>query len=461
MADYIREVEELLESNRDHVLIELPLAVKEYSAARESGADVPVPTLASLSPALSTRLQHLLDEKPFFIRDMLGSRVWPQLMMASFFACAPVESSPLVKTFPVFAQMNSVRRGGNNMYKRDGWGVHVMMGLYISNVCIPDGIAPVTVSDPTGEVEALFNGVLKRSFQKMNEPALLLYRLGTLIHDIGVVDGVEGHPASGVLHVDEALQQLGIDRNWITQTPLADWTLEEVSIALKVFVENHVLPSLVFGEYGVRQLTVVCAKISSSLNVGPNCQSWGHSYLVPSLSLFMLGDAASVRDEYLTAWKIRVTMEAQDFLSTIIGQGRPATDPLSYGALRLREALDATSGEEVAEVVGKVIPGRNLREGFLEDIGRLERMDYAFATLRRLPDPADRVRFLQSVLCVLRESSDWKSADWQELLFDPDLPVDWVIEAIDGRPRNQDLEAGVSITRLGPRCVARLAGVSR
>jgi hypothetical protein len=438
---------------------DLPLLVRQYALLRERGNAVAPPVLDAVAPEVADLLRRILGQS-FALRDLLLDATWPYVVFGAYCTGGGDAPSLLCSVFPAFGRMNTVRRAANNLYKRDGWGLHVVMGLYVSCICIPSGRFPSSMPEREGNLKRLFSAALPEHYRGLDDEAIAIFRLGTLMHDLGVVDGVEGHDVAGGKYVASAMEELGLDEEWLSQGALRGWRKHELADALRTFVFGHALPTKFFGEYGPRELRRqaqgLCQLAESRGRIG----AWARQHLAESLGLFALGDVASVREEYLSHWKAEATLGAAALLGAMMnGESLDICDE-KYGATRLCEALGTQDPGRVSEYFCEVADQGMSASEALAIIGGLERMDFSLTALRQVPTPSDGARMLYRIVSTLNDLRPWRDSGWREIRWSPNLAVEW-LSRVSGESEpgwRQQIRDALRVTIAEEKCVVFVDG---
>lgn len=403
--------------------LDFSLMVRDYALLREKEVPMDLPCLNNYFPQKISQLIKVLSQEKYFIRDFLFSDEWPYLIYASYFINCDKQSL-LLEHFQMFEKTNSIKRSGLNIYKKDGWCTHVIVGLYISNICVSEKISPLTIPNSNEKISHFFNHLFPKLYSQLTKDDLIVFRIGTLIHDLGVIDGVENHDIKGIKYVRTALKELGINGDWLLSVG-SNWNIEDLTSALEIFVGQHTLVSKVYGELGIKELSVIVNSVfltdSSKSEVYKN---WLSNAAIISLTLFLIGDIGSVREELINIPELNKIISGMTCLSDLIrNPNRENENYEDYGIKRMQTFLNIDSESEVKKTVRDVLP--EYRE-FFNEIGSVQRMDYLLAFIKKIENLGDAVRFLGRLIIALNDIDLWKYSKWKEINFNPDLSQEWV-----------------------------------
>lgn len=445
------EIDKLIASMPSDAIHNMAKSVRSYALKREVGLTEVCPSFRDTNAELVKQILGELDESSHYLRDHLCEKYWPELVFITYFSQNSANRSYLLDHLKSFAITDVVTRGGINLYKVDGWCTHVVMGLYLSNICIPKGEIPATIPNQSPEMVSFFSRDFSSLYGNMSFQSKIIYRVGTLLHDIGVVEGVENHPINGVKYVARALKELGISTKWLKSNGMTGWSLNSFTKAIELFVEYHVFPSSFFGETGIRNLTktINCMKEkAASADSSGVCTNWIVAEFATCITLFMLGDVASVRDELLDKWKIERTLKSYRAFTSIMEGDSFSADYQEYGSERLCDFLGILTPKSVEEQV--IAYNKSEEKGLLilREFGKIERLSYFSGTIKNIPTVGGRITFFHRVMEKCSEHLAWKNAQWKELNFSPDISVGLVLDIADRRNDHwsYDLESMLSFS---------------
>jgi hypothetical protein len=417
---------------KSFVINDFSVRVRNYAITRETNVDCPLPSINGSFPELAEKLTKLIGNNKYFIRDYLTDEDWAYIVYLSYFTID--DESILLKSFPLFKATHSIKRGGLNLYKQDGWCTHVITGLFISNICIAEKTFPLTIPDIEEESKLIFQKQLPQLFGELNADDLLLYRIGTLIHDLGVIDGVERHDYKGIKYVRPALAELGIDADWLLKIN-SGWSIEELTFALELFVGQHAFLSKVYSEYGLHLIRTVLSKEFSRSGIKTKfLPGWLSEKSLLSLALFIIGDIGSVRDELLNAQCLKKIIDSEKLLKELLNEpDNIREDYEKYGLNRLKDFLEIDNEKVIRNLVAAI---ESQTQRFLYDLGRIQKLDYFLTYIKQIPEKSDRVKFISRLLNFLNNNPAWKRSNHQQLNFATNISMN-LIHSIYSKENNK------------------------
>jgi hypothetical protein len=446
----------MIDEKIKHFLInEFSVHVRDYAIKREANIDCGLPSINEFYPELVTEVKNLVDGNKYFIRDYLTHKDWAYIIYISYFTLENGESL-LLKNFPLFNATNAIKRGGLNLYKRDGWCTHVITGLFISNICIPEKTTPLSIPNTGGETDLIFELTLPTLFSQLDADDIFLYRVGTLIHDLGVIDGVENHDFKGIKYVKPALIQLGIDNNWLLKNKF-NWHIDELTFALELFVGQHSFLSKVYSEFGLHLIReVLKTEFSSSKINSVFLESWVQKKSLLSLALFIIGDIGAVREELLNLQTLKKIVESEILLNKLLNEqgNKDKDDFLKYGLNRLKEFLETENETTILNLISNSIEDTN---SFLQSVGRIQRLDYFLTYIKQISNNSDRIVFLNRLIVFLNENTEWNKFENQELNFSPHVSMNLILSICNAENNDwkKDLLSHIQFSNFDEKMIAK------
>lgn len=438
---------------KSFLITEFAVQIRNYAIKREANIDCPLPSINESFPELASEVNRKIAGNKYFIRDYLTHKDWAYIIYISYFTLEKGESV-LLNHFPMFKSTNSIKRGGLNLYKRDGWCTHVITGLLISNICIPEKIVPLTIPNIEGKTNLIFENTFTELFSQLDTDDLLLYRVGTLIHDLGVIDGVENHDYKGIKYVKPALIELGIDSDWLLKIN-SNWHINELTFALELFVGQHSFLSKVYSEFGLHLIKDVLSKeFSYSKTKSKFLDRWIYEKSLPSLALFIIGDIGSVRDELLNLQTLNKIINSEILLNKLLNEPNTGKDDFSkYGLNRLKDFLEIENEKAIMNLLSEQMLED---KPFLINLGRIQRLDYFLTYIKQLSNSDTRILFIKRLIDFLYDSPEWSKSENQELNFSPHIPLDLIL-SICNKENNEwkaDLKKHLKISNTAGKLIA-------
>ncbi|KGL59123.1 hypothetical protein [Polaribacter sp. Hel1_85] len=398
--------------------------IKKYAEARQRKEEIELPFLNESNFQSFSKFSNLTNDS-YFIRNTIFSNDWPLLVFASNFMKMN-NDRVLLEKFPLLKKTNEIKRGGINLYKIDGWCTHVVIGLMISNQLLANGEWPETlpkIKEPDNLLR-LCNTI----FNKLSKDDLLVFRIGTLIHDIGVIDGVPEHDIKGIKYVKRALKELGINQDWLVSSK-SEWQINDLELALEIFVGQHSLLSKYYGELGSNEINDLIEKYIKRQILSSKLQHWVTNTLADTLFLFIIGDIAAVNENLINENKIEsLKIAKDDFQKALMNDLKSKENYYSYGLERLKNFLDIYD----VDSIDKLLLASKTSKHFIELLGSISRLDYLIAHLKKIENSLDRITFLNNLIIYIGENINTSTTIKTVVKFDPDMPTQYIEKIING-----------------------------
>lgn len=161
------------------------------------------------------------------------------------------DESMLTKISPSLSATRKVVRGGPNIYKVNGWVVHVLIGYAVVAHYIPKGRLPPTVNWPTEVVDFVQDQLAKMHAELQYEHQVIV-KVSMLGHDIGVAKAVPDHHRHGKPLVRNYLKDLGMNSETIRRE-LQISSYEDFVWAVESIVEFHAFLNRIGIEISIAQ----------------------------------------------------------------------------------------------------------------------------------------------------------------------------------------------------------------
>lgn len=295
--------------------------------------------------------------------------------------------SALDVTSRLFRMVNKVTRGGINVYKQNGWMVHVLYVYELIAHNFAQNIIPTSFAAEHTEVIEKVH-ILSKIYNDLKPENKYLIRLLALIHDIGVIDGVQNHDKDGEKYVLEILDDLDITDGYFNNIGV-NLDFNYVIGMLKVFVANHTLINKISSEDGDECIKEKVDAIKKQLTFREALQVDFSDYAKIFLLLGM-ADLIAVDDSLFTVRKFNLAYSSYQYLDALFNGNSINRDKKEVALLRLYEMIP----EDVYTDLGFETKQILIQEGLdevekfwicLYDVYKFEYSTAYFKTLKSLP----------------------------------------------------------------------------
>lgn len=332
-----------------------------------------IPSAYPLSCDANLEIDKLKSEMPAIILDPRGYQVLWYLN-----AVEVSGHSLLDEMSDIFLRTNRVVRGGINTYKLSGWMAHVLYVYQIVTYNIPNGIPPSYFLG-NDEVCSTFRK-MQKVYGNLSQKIKLIINVYALIHDIGVIDGVQKHDQDGEKYVEQILKDLQLNEGFWNQYSL---TFDEAIKILKVLVENHTLINKISAEDSDRSIEDRCACIVKKL--GSVVKNFSCAELAACYYLLGLADLIAVDDSLYTTQKYNLATNSYFFLESIFSGAPIERDSEQIALLRLGEMVKETTYKDIKNETQSILRKENIDYNeFCKNLYMIYRLEYGTTYLKPL-----------------------------------------------------------------------------
>jgi hypothetical protein len=321
----------------------------------------------------------------------------------------------------VINKLSSVTRGGINIYKRNGWMIHVLYGYQLINYNIPRGYLPDTISWQNN-LNVTFVKLME-FYNNLSPDYKIVLNICYFLHDIGVIDGVQDHSKNGPKYVPIILKDLNINREQLKRYGICiDYLdLEEI---LKILIENHTLINLVSGEYSDEAIIEKMILIKYSLSKNTTLCNFYHNEL--SIMLFIIGvaDFIAVDDCLFNLEEFKKILQSYEFIQAIIGEIKLERPVTSIALSRVRVMVKQQYFNCIDSSINNNAIAFNLnRDTFMEIIYNIRRIEYCIAILKPMNDPGISIKILFILCKIIKYKFGVDKAKSTKIIFDSSLDI--------------------------------------
>lgn len=303
--------------------------------------------------------------------------------------------------------ISTVKRGGINSYKRNGWPVHVLYVYQLVNYNFAYNVLPVAYKwnfDAKSIITSFFD-----EYSKLSKTAKFILKIACFIHDIGVQIAVNDHELLGVPLVEESYFMLKITNNDLLKNDV-QFSTNELIYMLKVIVGNHQL------------INQVAAEVSDYVIYEKICEIKDKSisektkkFIITEFSsvMYLLGaaDMMAVDDSLLSEIKFDEISEAKKYLQKIIVNDDYVRDYKKYGIKRLKCFVNDELKNVSYDVVKNLINENECKDDeLLKFMYEIQGISYGVAAIKPLNDFPLAIKFISALYRMVTKSTrDYKN----------------------------------------------------
>jgi hypothetical protein len=408
--------------NRGDILIKLENAISE-TEAKSFFRDLK--ELEKNEPKIPENLideikNHLPDIKINFISIFLQSDSYYLLWL--FNAIKIDNKSLLSKISQEIYKLSAVTRGGINIYKRNGWMIHVLYGYQLINYNMARGCPPDTIDWPKN-TDIMFKE-LKYYYNKLTSVGKIIINIGYFLHDIGVIDSVQNHSKNGPNHVPIILKELNIKPELLKKYDihLDYFDLEDI---LKILVEYHTLINRVGGEYSDKAIADEMIKIKFRLSRSENLLKFFQEDFLIMIMIIGIADLIAVDDYLINFEEYKKILLSFEFIQSIIN-GKKLERPIFGVALsRIKMMVKEKYFDDINPHINcysKVFDFK--KDIFIEIIYNIYKIEYGVAALKPMDDPRIAIKILFIISKIIKYKFGVEQAKSTHIIFDSSIDVE-------------------------------------
>jgi len=300
-----------------------------------------------------------------------------------------------------FGETNKVIRGGINTYKLNGWMVHVLYVYQLISYNIALRLLPNSYNNSTPELQTSFLSMHDKYNLLSNEMKYVLKVLA-LIHDIGVVDGVQHHDRDGEKYVRQVLSELNITADTLSEFQI-DISYDYFLEILMTLVANHTLINKVSAEESDLSIKDKCKEIFNRLTI--NSSKCIIDDLATTFFIIGMADLIAVDDSLFTVRKYKVAARSAEYLNSIFTNKPIVRMKNKVAVLRLSEMVHEDTYVKLSADSSAILNSfAKTEDWFWGSLYDVYRMEYATAFLKPLKDLEKAIRVLYMIFDFISKS---------------------------------------------------------
>lgn len=331
---------------------------------------------------------------------------------------------------PLFEGINHVTRGGINTYKQSGWMVHVLYVFQLVSFNIRNDVIPTSFLGESSELKEAFH-IMNRLYWEMEEESRFILNVLALIHDIGVVDGVQNHDKDGEKYVTGILKDLSITSS-ILQTKNIELGFDSFCELLRIFVSNHTLINKISAEESDLCIHDKCEAILERLSIYNDLSNKIFSDMASIFLIIGMADLIAVDDKLFTLPKFTLAYDSYNFLQKMF-LGFPCNrDRENVAMMRLHQMLPEDTYNDLKLDSLNILDQLSVQsEQFWNGLYEIYEFEYATAFLKLLKSLRKVLFVLSKILDFISKKQDYSLFDKSVVKFDSDMNTNTFAEAVN------------------------------
>ncbi len=373
---------------------------------------------------VNTNLEYLSEH----FLDLLMSPLSARILWALYCSTSDTHLTVLGKLCPSLANIAQAVRGGPNIYKLNGWIVHVLIGYGIITDYIHRGSLPSTLEWPSSILDYV-NRTLRPIYNSLTDINKTILHAGMLGHDIGVSVDITDHNLHGIPLVSSFLEEIRITPETIGGIS-RELDFDDFTWAVKSIVKYHTFINRVGIEFSIQRSAFEIEQLVQSADTLPWRLTFLREHFFKLLLLVATGDLIAVDDSLFTERKAREMQDSWKFLELIINDNMHSLDPTSAGFKRFQGFLnDDNVSVSKTELDVELTSLGYVPDRFWTSFYHAQEFNFALSLVRFLPAATDALLIFVLIFLFI----DFKFPDTPDIyheirvVFDHKLDTD-VIE---------------------------------
>ena len=391
--------------------LKLKTAYEEGRLDQKMASTIPHDLVASeqFQTLISIQLPTIRDS----LIDILLSKNSAQFFWSLY--CSPSSGyhSVLTQLLPSLESIVHIIRGGPNIYKLNGWVVHVLVGYTFVAEYIPQGELPLFFDWPE-KAKIFVHDTLKRIYNSLNHIDKLILHTAMLGHDIGVAININDHDTLGLPLVPSFLTQLGFKgETWSSITN--EIPLQDFIWAIQAIIRFHTFINRVGVEFSISRSENELKEILKTTTAN----NWRSSFIQNSFARILLlvgtSDLVAVDDALLTNRKILGLEKGFELLLSLLDTKTVSRDPGAGGFERFKAFLDDNNWEVSRVELDDYLSSHGyLPSVFWEKFYRIQEFNFTLSLVQYLPTVLDTlivflVMFYFIDECLIGDATDYET----------------------------------------------------
>ena len=337
------------------------------------------------------------------------------------------EENYIDKISDILKKQNRVIRGGTNTYKMNGWMAHT---LYVYQI-VNDNIANnKELSNFKGDVKSK-NQIqeLNKIYNKLDKESKFVLKIFTLIHDIGVLDGVKDHDQNGMKYVEKALEEIGVTQKVLEKNNIKI-NFQDLIQTLKIVIKHHTLITSLSTEGSDKYVE---NSYRNLINAIPNVGSIKVN--IPKILLLLAyADVIAVDDSLMNEEKYNRVIEGYCFFESVTHNKIPAREKEKVAIERICDMVGKVTYEVLKNSLDNILEKYGInKSGFIQDMYNIKIMRFAGALMKTVNNPELTIRIYHEIFDIIGQTENKESLKDYTIVFVPDRHEnDFVVQFENG-----------------------------
>lgn len=318
------------------------------------------------------------------------------------------------KISDILKRQNKVIRSGTNTYKINGWMTHTLYVYQIINNNISKNIE---LSNFNGDIKSKIQiQELNQIYNELNIESKILLKIYALIHDIGVLDGVQNHDENGMKYVEKVLEEIGLTEKELEKNNIKIRLQDFVQI-LKIVIKYHTLITSLSTEGSDKYVENSYRNLISAI---PDVETIKNN--IPRILLILAyADIIAVDDSLMNLEKYNRIKEGYYFFESVTQNKIPVRDKEKVAIERICDTVGKVTYESLKKLLDNILEKYSIdKSNFIEDMYNIKIMKFAGPLMKTVNNVELTIRIYSEIFGIISKTGGKEAIREYTIVFLPD-----------------------------------------
>ena len=305
-------------------------------------------------------------------------------------------------------------RSGTNTYKINGWMTHTLYVYQIINNNISKNIE---LSNFNGDIKNKIQiQELNQIYNELNIESKILLKIYALIHDIGVLDGVQNHDENGMKYVEKVLEEIGLTEKELEKNNIKIRLQDFVQI-LKIVIKYHTLITSLSTEGSDKYVENSYRNLISAI---PDVETIKNN--IPRILLILAyADIIAVDDSLMNLEKYNRIKEGYYFFESVTQNKIPVRDKEKVAIERICDTVGKVTYESLKKLLDNILEKYSIdKSNFIEDMYNIKIMKFAGPLMKTVNNVELTIRIYSEIFGIISKTGGKEAIREYTIVFLPD-----------------------------------------
>lgn len=346
-----------------------------------------------------------------------------------------IETMPSVNALSelsnLFEQLSHVKRGGINIYKLNGWMVHVLVAYEVTNSDIPSGTPPASISWEHN-IQTLFRTKLKTIYSSITPTGKFLLKIGTLAHDIGVVKAIQDHEINGPKYLKSFFSDLNINPRALKKVGV-EIDSQNLFDAISLIIRYHTFINRVGTEYSDARICKEINYLHQRFQDDPFMEDYVRNDFIKMLLIIGIGDMIAVDDNLITERNLHRIFSSYEYIEGMHRGGGIVRSLKDSALSRLTAFVSDDQQDSLIRDLTGILNEYDYDENkLLFQLYHIQEIDFGMPTLKPLNSSYSVVKILCIIFIIIEAKfgTTFEQLSRTRVIFDYNIRTSELKEAI-------------------------------